>query len=547
MIRSSREKSRDENACARLAFALTVLVATLASAQEPTGPLRRFALVAGNDEGGSGTRELLYARDDAKKLHAILTRVGGVRDADAMLLLNQDADDLLTALGELERRAKDARANGERTTIFFYYSGHAKDGALQLGKSKLPMESLKARLAQSPADMRVAVFDACRSGTMTRTKGVRRAPAFEVENDTTRAAKGLVILTSSASDEDSQESDAIGGSYFSHHLASGLLGDADRSGDGKVSLGEAYAYAYEKTVADTAESAAGAQHPTFSFDLAGNGDLVLTDFADRKEGLKFPAEAPAGTYFLVDPKGFVVAELSKVLGTERLVALAPGRYFVKRRLADRLRIGEVSVAAGQLVVLDEPSLKNVAFADDPVKGVERNQLYQRHWSIGATGSYQYVFDAPLSQGGYFPSSPVLGIDSTFHNAFGKGFGVGIDGLYGFSNGILNTGALSVPYRYTLLSVGSTVIYEWPDGRWVPYLGIRLGLNIMGREFPGAGLPAQNFQTFSPGAVVGLKLRISKSFSISVRGRLHYLLYNVDAVRNFGYFEMASVLNYEFRD
>ncbi len=95
----------------------------------------------------------------------------------------------------------------------------------------------------------------------------------------------MVILTSSASDEDSQESDAIGGSYFSHHLASGLLGGADRSGDGRVTLFEAYAYAYDRTVADTAESAAGAQHPTFSYDLAGNGDLVLTDVATRHEGI----------------------------------------------------------------------------------------------------------------------------------------------------------------------------------------------------------------------------------------------------------------------
>src|SRR5438045_311950 len=82
--------------------------------------------------------------------------------------------------------------------------------------------------------------------------------------------------------------DAIGGSYFSHHLASGLLGGADKSGDGQVTLFEAYAYAYDRTVADTAESAAGAQHPTFSYDLAGNGDLVLTDVASRHEGVYIP-------------------------------------------------------------------------------------------------------------------------------------------------------------------------------------------------------------------------------------------------------------------
>src|SRR5512134_423204 len=98
------------------------------------------------------------------------------------------------------------------------------------------------------------MFDAYRSGALTWTKGARCALAFDVESDVTPSVKGLVLFTSSASDEESQESDHIGGSYFSHHLASALLGDADKSGDGSVSLAEAYAYAYDRTVADTAES-----------------------------------------------------------------------------------------------------------------------------------------------------------------------------------------------------------------------------------------------------------------------------------------------------
>src|SRR5262249_46336290 len=145
----------------------------------------------------------------------------------------------------------------------------------------------------------------------TRTKGARKMPEFEVESDVSRRARGLVILASSASDEDSQESDQIGGSYFSHYLASGLLGDADGSRDGRVTLSEAYTYAYNRTAADTAESAAGAQHPTYSFDLAGNGEVVLTDLTGRHEGLLFPAAAPPGAYFLIDGKGFVSAEIWK--------------------------------------------------------------------------------------------------------------------------------------------------------------------------------------------------------------------------------------------
>src|SRR5690606_19692291 len=122
----------------------------------------------------------------------------------------------------------------------FYYSGHADAGELRLGASRYPMARLRERLAASPAAVRIALLDACRSGAITRTKGARRVPAFAVDTGP-RAARGLVILTSSAKDEDSQESDRIGGSFFTHALVSGMLGEADASGDGRVTLAEAYA------------------------------------------------------------------------------------------------------------------------------------------------------------------------------------------------------------------------------------------------------------------------------------------------------------------
>ena len=324
--------------------------------------------------GGADTRPLLYASADASKVYDILTRLGGVRAEDANLMIDGGASDVLSALAKVEKQAAEAARHGEHTALFFYYSGHAKDGALRLGESRLPIDALKGLVAAAPVDVRIVILDSCRSGSITRSKGARKAPAFAIESESPRDAKGLVILTSSASDEDSQESDAIGGSYFSHHLASGLLGGADKSGDGQVTLFEAYAYAYDRTVADTAESAAGAQHPTFSYDLAGNGDLVLTDVVSRHEGVYFPRQAPSGVYFLVDRQGFVAAEINKGDGVDRRVALSPGRYRVKRRLADRLRVGEIDVPRGELVTLEEGSLRDAPFSADPVKGGSRVDL-----------------------------------------------------------------------------------------------------------------------------------------------------------------------------
>ncbi len=523
----------------RLAIAVAVLIAHSAWAQGT----RRFAVIAGNDDGGEGTRPLLYARDDARKIHDILTRLGGIQPPDSELVLNGKAADVLAAFTRIEQRLRQAAERSERTALLFYYSGHAKDGALRLGSTALAFDSLRNRLAQSRADVRIGIFDSCRSGALARSKGARKVPSFEVESDAGRGAKGLVILASSAADEDSQESDQIGGSYFSHHLASGLLGDADRSGDGRVTLSEAYAYAYERTVADTVESAAGAQHPTFSYDLAGNGDIVLTDVVARKEGILFPASSPDGPYYLVDARGFVSAEVIKAAAAERRIALPPGTYRVKRRLPDRLRVGEVQVAAGQLTVLDESSLRDAPFSDDPVKGPGRLQQISTHLSFGFSGFYQSFFDGPTRET-LFPPAPMLGVEAQIHNFFRRDWIWGFDLAFGGSRSTLNLSALNVPYRFSELTVGTSILVEWPEGNWVPYLGTRLAMVFMSRHFDDRALPNQNFYTFTPGLVGGLKLRISRNWGIEARGRVHYLFYNIEQNRSLGYWELATLLSYE---
>ena len=52
------------------------------------------------------------------------------------------------------------------------------------------------------------------------------------------------MITSSAAREAALESAEIEASFFSHHLISGLRGAADTSGDGLVTLAEAYQYAF---------------------------------------------------------------------------------------------------------------------------------------------------------------------------------------------------------------------------------------------------------------------------------------------------------------
>ena len=252
-----------------------------------------------------------------------------------------------------------------------------------------------------------------------------------------------------------------------------------------MTLFEAYAYAYDRTVADTAESAAGAQHPTFSYDLAGNGDLVLTDVAVRHEGVYLPREAPGGVYFLVDGKGFVAAEISKADGVDRRVALAPGHYRVKRRLADRLRVGEIDVPRGQLVALEEARLRDAPFSDDPVKGAGRVDLTSR-WSLGAGATYQSVFAAP-SGASLFPPTGTAGgrLRRCATSCAGTGCW-GSTSRPASADGVVTS--VGAPFRFSEVSLASSLTVEWPGRHVTPFVGGRLALLLMGRRFADDAYP-----------------------------------------------------------
>mgnify|MGYP000029442951 CR=1 FL=1 len=522
-----------------LGLALAIMLSPASGATQ-----RRFALLAGNDRGGPDTRPLLYASQDARRLHAVLTQLGGVSSGDAELLINRSAGDFLRALAKIEARIVEAQRRGERTMLIVYYSGHAKDGELRLGDTRVGFADLRARLVASPADIRVGIFDSCRSGLITRSKGARHAPAFEIEASGSEETRGLVLLTSASADEDAQESDEIGGSYFSQYLVSGLRGDADRSRDRRVTLSEAYAYAYARTVAETAESTAGAQHPTFSFDLKGNADLVLSDLGSRREGLYIPTPAPAGIYYLVDANGFIAAEVMKPADGDRQIALPPGKYHVRRRLADRLRIGELRVSEGQVTVLDEARLKDAPFSDDPVKGGRREPGIEVTLSLG--GTMQAFFDAP-TRDSLFPPTGLFAGEVQIRNFFRRGWMWGLDLAAGKASGQVTRLETPFPFRFSEFTAGTTMAAEWAlfDRSLYPYVGVRLAYLLLNRTFDDPTIPAQYFSTFSPGLVVGLRYTLWSDFSVLGRGRLHYLLYNIDGNRSLGYWELTAGLAYDF--
>lgn len=336
-----------------------------------TAQVERFAVVVGNDVGQPPDVSLRYAEADASRMAGVLQEVGGVRPENLVLLRGQDADTVRRALIAVNERVRTA---GRPTVLLVYYSGHADSGALHLGQSRLELGELEQLVRGSAAAFRLLVLDACRSGALTRVKGGTPIPPFDIRLGERVAGEGAVFLTSSSASEDSQESDELKGSFFTHALVSGLLGAADENRDGRITLDEAYRYAYEATLRASSRTLAGTQHPTFQYELRGAGDLVLATLEGRSQTRAW-LELPAGRTWLLfqeSADGPVVGEVAAADRVRRLSVRA-GRYFVRGRAPDVLLEGTLIVAAGGTSTVDEKSLERLAYARLVRKGEGEQQ------------------------------------------------------------------------------------------------------------------------------------------------------------------------------
>ena len=96
-------------------------------------------------------------------------------------------------------------------------------------------------------------------------------------------------MSAAGSGEEALESNSLKSGVFTHHLISALRGAADRDADGRVTLHEAYEYAYSGTLQTSSRTNERLQHPTISFAAEGAGPLVLTRIAPARSLLTLPA------------------------------------------------------------------------------------------------------------------------------------------------------------------------------------------------------------------------------------------------------------------
>jgi hypothetical protein len=375
-----RRRNDVTGAAVRLAIVASLFAIRAPTVHAQSDEVLRVALLVANNTGSGARPPLRYAEDDASGLAGVLIELGGFARSDVHLVQGQPLARVRAALEQIRTRIAEGHAGARRTVLLFYFSGHSDGQALELGPERWPFADVRRQLQELGADVRIAVVDSCRSGALLAEKGGAPGPAFDIRFTDDLATTGEAVLTSSAANELALESREIRASFFSHHLVSGLRGAADASGDGRVTLGEAYRYAFENTLLATANTLSGPQHPAYDYRLSGKGELVLTDILSHGAILSLP-----GTFeriLIADAsRQHLVAELTSM--SSHRIALPAGRYLIHARRAGRthelevgLRDGESrEVAAGEFAARegsaafikgDDPTI--VASSPPPARG-----------------------------------------------------------------------------------------------------------------------------------------------------------------------------------
>jgi hypothetical protein len=500
----------------KVACALLIL-ASLCLSQVALASVQRFALVVGNNRGHGPDLELRYAESDAAKVAQVLKDLGGFQPSDVLLLQGEDASTVRASLIAFNDRIRSAQAlPGQDALLFVYYSGHADAQALRLGSTRLELRELAQLVRGSAANARILVLDACRSGALTRLKGGKLSAPFELSAEARLPGEGMAFLTASTENEDAQESDEIRGSFFTNAFVSGLLGPADRDGDGLVVLEEAYLYARDATLRATSRTFAGPQHPSFQYQMRGQSSLVLTQPGIRHNNRGVLA-FPKGIAFLVmlgDSAGPVVGELEPTAALPRL-SLRPGRYFVRGRSADSLLEGQVEVTANSTRSVSADELTRVAYARLVRKGAGVRDL-------------AHAFELGLALRGTLPTgaTPCYGAAGGYQLSLAS-FSVGAR-LSACRSSYENEALSAATLEY---AAALEVRHYWDYQVVSAFVGASLGAAFAHQSFETEGLAPARWATSPLGAFgIGAAFPIGARYFASVEAlaELQLLNYQSDA-------------------
>ena len=486
----------------------------------------RVAIVVSAEEA-DGQPTLRYAERDGERVAQVL---GDLGDFAQVIRLSQPS------LQELEQTLDQAEARGATDPsleLFLYYSGHADETGLLMGGERLTYPRLRARLERSRAAVRVAFLDACHSGSVVRPKGGVSAPGYALASIEAPKVRGAAILAASSTHEAAQESSAIEGSFFTHHLLSGLRGAGDRDGNGAVTIVEAYQYAYDRTLSATFPSLLGPQHPAYEYQLSGSGDLVLTRLGQGRQALSFPTGSRAA-YVVSSRQGDVVAEVSPHPKRRVRLMLPPGRYVVSAREGETARAADLTVRERG---------EDIAVERQPWHDVPAELAFAK----GAVPEPRHEIIADLALTGWGPGtfglSPEIGLG--YLRRLPR-WSLGPRLAYGKHEGVVG----GAPYRLTRFTAMVYLMRRVPLRYVETEFGLGLGVSFIGEGYSSvnaAGNTTSDRNGRAPAGAVAVAAEIPLTAWLAVRLQWGLGLELIWLERHFRYSpEVRSSLALAFR-
>lgn len=218
-----------------------------------------------------------------------------------------------------------------------YYAAADTDRAL-LAATALPAAWLNEQLEDCRGRRQILVLDCCHSGAFAKgAKGESELALGERFE-----GRGRVVLTGSRGTEYSFEHDRVVGesssSVFTGALVAGLRsGEADRDGDGVVSVSELYDYAF-----DTVRAKEARQTPTL-WTYGAEGDLAVA--RSPRGAIVEPAPLPEDLTMLLESARPRVRESGVQELAELLAGEVAGRALTARAELERIAAEDVAAVA----------------------------------------------------------------------------------------------------------------------------------------------------------------------------------------------------------
>jgi len=360
---------------------------------------RRFAFLVGANNGGKDRITLRYAVDDAKAVQKVFEEMGGLFPEDCRFLADPTRKAFLSEIIALNEQIQLAKEKFRRVEVIFYFSGHSDEESLFLGEERISYVEFREMITSMGADVRIGILDSCASGALTLPKGVIKKPPFLM--DTAYDMKGYAFITSSSATEAAQESGRLKRSFFTHNLISAMRGAADRNQDGRITLNEAYQFAFDGTLTQTEKTMAGPQHPSYHIQMSGTGDVVITEIW-KSTAVLVLKEDVSGQIYIHNEDNVLVVELKKLAGREVAIGLDAGKYRILNIDDTAIWESKVTLTTGQSTGLDAGQFSQTDRIPTQLRGSMAKPLKRQEirrdgrWRIELFGGFSPIDPSDLN-------------------------------------------------------------------------------------------------------------------------------------------------------